>query len=319
MRIVVLDGYVLNPGDLDWGGLTALGDCTIHERTPPELTAERAAGAEILLTNKTVLTGELLARLDELRYIGVLATGYNVVDVAAARARGVVVTNVPGYSTDSVAQHVMALLLELARGVGLHAGLVRQGRWAASADFSFWERPQVELTGLRLGIVGFGSIGQAVARLAQAFGMEVWIHTRNPQRHQAADLGCRFVDLDQLFAECDAVSLHCPLTAETAQLVNGERLSRMKKSAWLINTGRGPLIDEEALATALGQGVIAGAGLDVLSVEPPAGDHPLLTAPNCLVTPHIAWATRAARQRLLQQVVTNLETFLRGGVQNVVS
>jgi glycerate dehydrogenase len=321
MKIVVLDGYALNPGDLDWSGLAALGECTIHERTPPELTAERAAGADILLTNKTVLTGELLAQLDRLRYVGVLATGYNVIDIEAARARGVVVTNVPGYSTDSVAQHVMALLLELARGVGLHADLVRQGRWASSADFSFWAQPQVELTGLRLGVVGFGSIGQAVARLAQAFGMEVWVHTRHPQRHQAqpAAADCRFVDLDPLFAACDAVSLHCPLTPETLRLVDGERLARMKKSAWLINTGRGPLVDEEALASALAQGGIAGAALDVLTVEPPAADHPLLTAANCLITPHIAWATRAARERLLKQVVINLQTFLQGGSLNVVS
>jgi glycerate dehydrogenase len=321
MKIVVLDGYVLNPGDLDWGGLTALGDCTIYERTPPALTAERAAGAEILLTNKTVLSGELISRLEGLRYIGVLATGYNVVDIEAARARGVVVTNVPGYSTDSVAQHVMALLLELARGVGLHASLVRQGRWAASADFSFWEQPQVELTGLRLGIVGFGSIGQAVARIAQAFGMEVWVYTRHPQNHQAGPVSaaCRFVELDLLFENCDVVSLHCPLTPETSHLINGERLARMKKSAWLINTGRGPLIDEEALAAALAQGLIAGAALDVLSVEPPPADNPLLTAPNCLITPHIAWATRAARERLLKQVVINLQTFLQGGSLNVVS
>jgi glycerate dehydrogenase len=321
MRIAVLDGYMLNPGDLDWAELRALGDCTIYERTAPELTAERAAGAEILLTNKTVLSGELISRLEGLRYIGVLATGYNVVDLEAARARGVVVTNVPGYSTDSVAQHVMALLLELARGVGLHASLVRQGRWAASADFSFWERPQVELTGLRLGIVGFGSIGQAVARLALAFGMEVWVHTRRPQRYRdqpAAD-ACRFVDIDDLFENCDVISLHCPLTPETTHLINGERLARMKRSAWLINTGRGPLIDEPALAAALRQGEIAAAALDVLSVEPPPADHPLFSAPNCLVTPHIAWATRAARQRLLEQVTANLKTYLQGGVQNVVS
>jgi glycerate dehydrogenase len=321
MKIVVLDGYVLNPGDLDWGGLRALGNCTIHERTAPELTAERAAGADILLTNKTVLPGDLIARLEALRYVGVLATGYNVVDMEAARARGVVVTNVPGYSTDSVAQHVMALLLELARGVGLHATLVRQGRWAASADFSFWAQDQVELTGLRLGVIGFGSIGRAVARLAQAFGMEVWVHTRHPQHHQQQPTAanCRFVDLDQLFAGCDVVSLHCPLTDETLRLVDAERLARMKKGAWLINTGRGPLVDEEALAAALHKGEIAGAALDVLAVEPPPPGHPLLTAPNCLVTPHIAWATRAARQRLLQEVISNLQTFLQGGARNVVS
>lgn len=319
MKIVVLDGYVLNPGDLDWGGLAALGDCTIFDRTPPELTAERAAGAEVLLTNKTVLTGELLTRLDSLRYVGVLATGYNVVDIEMARRRGVVVTNVPGYSTDSVAQHVMALLLELARGVGLHNQLVHQGHWSKSVDFSFWARPQVELTGLRLGLVGFGSIGQAVARLAQAFGLEVWVHTRNPQRHQLQGADYQFVGLDQLFADCDVVSLHCPLTPETLHLVDKPRLARMKKSAWLINTGRGPLIDEEALAAALAEGVIAGAALDVLGVEPPAADHPLLTAPNCLVTPHIAWATRAARQRLLGQVVANLQAFQQGLLRNVVS
>lgn len=316
MKIVVLDGYTANPGDLDWSPLATLGELTVHDRTPAALILERAVGAQAVLTNKVVLGADEMAALPELRYIGVLATGYNVVDVAAARARGIAVTNVPAYSTPSVAQHVFALLLELARGVGRHADLVRGGRWSASPDFAFWATPQVELAGLTFGIVGFGAIGRAVARIARAFDMRVLVHTRTPV--PAADPDVTFVMLDELFAESDVVSLHCPLTEQTRGLVNAARLAQMKPTAWLLNTGRGPLVDEAALAAALHVGRIAGAGLDVLTLEPPPAGNPLLAAPNCIITPHLAWATRAARQRLLDTAVDNVRAFLAGTSRNRV-
>jgi glycerate dehydrogenase len=321
MKIVALDGYTLNPGDLSWQALEALGDCTVYERTPKELLIERAAGAEIVLTNKVVLGAEQLAQLPHLRYIGVLATGYNVVDVEAARQRNVTVTNVPAYSTASVAQMVFALLLELSQQVGHHARLVREGRWTASVDFCFWDRPLVELESLTLGIVGFGAIGRRVARLARAFGMEVLVHTAHPEKYRETAEGreARFVGLDELFRASDAISLHCPLTEETRALVDARRLDLMKPTAFLLNTGRGPLVDEAALAAALNAGRIAGAGLDVLSVEPPPAGNPLLQAANCCITPHIAWATRAARQRLMATAVGNLRAYLTGAPQNVVS
>lgn len=317
MKIVVLDGYTANPGDLDWSPLAALGELTVHERTPAALTVARAAGAQVALTNKVVLGEAEMAALPELRYIGVLATGYNVVDVAAASARGVAVTNVPAYSTPAVAQHVFALLLELTRGAGHHAALVRQGRWSAAPDFAFWETPQVELAGRSFGIIGFGAIGRAVARIALAFGMRVLVYTRTPD--PAAWPEVTFVALDRLFAEADVVSLHCPLTGETRDLVNAARLGQMRPTAYLINTGRGPLVDEPALAAALHAGRIAGAGLDVLTQEPPPADNPLLSAPNCIITPHLAWATRAARQRLLDVAVDNVRAFLAGREQNRVN
>lgn len=316
MKIVVLDGYTANPGDLDWAPLSALGELVVYERTPAALTLERAAGAQVILTNKVLLGAAEMAALPELRYVGVLATGYNVVDVVAARERGIVVTNVPAYSTPSVAQHVFALLLELTRGVGRHADLVREGRWSASPDFAFWDTPQVELAGLTFGIVGFGAIGQAVARVAQAFGMRVLVQTRTPD--SAKWPGVSFVGLDELFAQADVVSLHCPLTDETRHLVNAARLATMKPTAYLINTGRGPLVDESVLAAALQAGQIAGAGLDVLSQEPPLAVNPLLTAPNCVITPHLAWATRAARQRLLDTAAANVRAFVEGHPQNRV-
>ena len=317
MRVVVLDGYTMNPGDLDWEPLHSLGDCKIFERTPSAQVVERARDAAILVTNKVVLGETELNVLPELRYIGVSATGVNVVDLEAARQRGIVVTNVPAYSTASVAQQAFALLLELTRAAGRHAELVRAGRWVASPDFAFWDSPQVELAGLTLGLVGFGAIGQAVARIAQAFGMCVLVHTRTPQPQQWPDV--TFLPLDDLFQQADVVSLHCPLTDDTAQLVNGRRLSLMKPSAFLINTGRGPLVDEAALASALSEGTLAGAGLDVLSQEPPHADNPLLSAPRCLITPHLAWATSAARQRLLDTVVANIAAFLAGSPQNRVA
>lgn len=317
MKIVVLDGFTLNPGDLSWAELRALGECEIHDRTPPAQVVERARDAEILLTNKAVVDRAALERLPRLRFIAVLATGYNVVDVEAARQRGIPVSNVPAYGTTSVAQHTMALLLELTQHVGRHAQGVREGRWSRSPDWCYWEQPLIELDGLTLGIVGYGRIGQAVARLASAFGMKLLVHTRTPPREPSE--GPAFVSLETLFRQSDVISLHCPLTPETRHLVNAERLAWMKPTAFLLNTSRGPLIDEPALAEALKAGRLAGAGLDVLSVEPPPPDNPLLTARHCLITPHHAWATRAARARLMHVVVANVRAFLDGRPQNVVN
>jgi glycerate dehydrogenase len=312
-RIVVLDGYTLNPGDLSWAPLEELGQVELHDHSTPDLVAARSAGADILLTNKTVLSGELIRALPELRFIGVLATGYNVVDVVAAKERGIPVSNVPGYGTPSVAQAVFALLLELASHTGDHARAVAAGRWTSCRDFCFWDTPLVELAGLTLGIVGYGAIGRSVSAIAKAFGMRVVVHSRRPVE------GEENVGLEELFSGADVVSLHCPLTPTTKGLVNAERLSRMKPSAFLINTGRGPLIDEPALADALNRGQIAGAALDVLSQEPPPAGNPLFTAKNCIITPHIAWATKAARQRLLDIAVANVRAFLAGSPQNVVT
>ncbi|UCC22806.1 MAG: D-2-hydroxyacid dehydrogenase [Planctomycetota bacterium] len=317
MKIVVLDGYTLNPGDLSWKELEELGSCSVYDRTASELTVERAKGAEIVLTNKTVLSAEVIEQLEKLRYIGVLATGYNVVDVEAARKQGVVVTNVPAYGTESVAQMVFAHLLNLTQHVGHHAESVREGRWSECPDFCYWERPLIELEGLTMGIVGLGIIGKAVARLARAFGMKVIGY----DVVRPADLaeGCRLVGLEDVFRLGDVVSLHCPLTGETERLVNKERLGLMKRTAFLINTSRGPLVDEEALAEALNEGEIAGAGLDVAGTEPPSGDNPLLKAKNCYITPHIAWATRAARERLYRAAVENVAAFIAGRARNVVN
>lgn len=317
MHLVVLDGFTLNPGDLSWDALRALGSCTIYDRTPPDQVVARTAGAEVALTNKTVLNAAQLAALPQLRYVGVLATGTNVVDLAAARAQGIVVTNVPAYSTRSAAQLTLALLLELCHHVGHHAGTVRGGRWSRSADFCYWDHPLVELDGRTIGIVGFGSIGRAVADLARAFGMRVQVQTRRPE--SVASPGVKCVDLDELFRTSDVISLHCPLTEQTRHLVNATRLRLMKPTAFLLNTGRGPLVDEEALAAALRAGQLAGAALDVLSVEPPPAHHPLFQAPRCLITPHIAWATDAARKRLMQQAVENVRAFLAGQPINRVN
>jgi len=326
MKIVVLDGYTLNPGDLSWDTLNALGSCTVHDRTPPEETLARCAGCEAVLTNKVVLSSQHLDALPGLRYIGVLATGTNVVDVPAAAARGVVVTNVPDYSSPSVAQLTIALLLELALQVGSHSAGVRAGRWSRSKDFSYADHPLIELEGRTLGVVGYGAIGRRVADLARAMGMRVLVFTRTPPTGRDASthpgLGrssIEFVDLEPLLRQSHAVTLHCPLTPETRGLMTAGRLAQMRSDAVLINTARGPLVDEPALARALNSGRLAGAGLDVLSEEPPKRDHPLLTARNCILTPHIGWATGAARARLLQVAVSNLRAFLNGTPQNVVS
>lgn len=316
MRIVVLDGYTTNPGDLNWADLAALGPCEIHDRTPPELVVPRAKDVEIALTNKVVFSREVIAELPRLRYIGVLATGYDVVDVQAARERGIVVTNVPAYGTASVAQMALAHLLNLTQHVGHHARTVAEGRWSSSPDWCYWDYPLVELEGRVMGIVGLGRIGRAMARLCLALGMRVLGHDITPP----ADLppGVRLADVDEIFRAADAISLHCPLTDETRHLVNARRLALMKPTAVLINTSRGPLVDEAALAAALNSGQIAGAGLDVLSAEPPPPDNPLLAAKNCHITPHIAWATKAARGRLLEIAVANVRAFLAGRPENVV-
>jgi len=317
MKIVVLDGYALNPGDLSWDALEALGPCEIHDRTAPGDVLARAREAQIVLTNKTVLSAEIIEQLPELRYIGVLATGYNVVDADAARERGIPVTNVPVYSTRSVAQMVFAHLLNLTHHVGEHSASARGGRWQGCEDFCYWEYPPIELAGMTMGIVGLGRIGRAVAQLALAFGMNVLAFDKYAQ--DPPPDGVALVDLDDLFRRSDVVSLHCQLTDETEHMVNAERLALMKPSAFLINTSRGPVVDEDALADALNAGRIAAAGLDVLSTEPPSADNPLLKAGNCYLTPHIAWATKAARQRLMETAVQNIRAFLEGRPQNVVN
>jgi glycerate dehydrogenase len=316
MNIVVLDGFALNPGDLDWTKLEELGRCTVYDRTAETEIVRRAADAEIALTNKTPLRREHLERLPVLQYVGVLATGYNIVDTEFARTRGVTVTNVPAYSTRSVAQLTFALLLELALRVGHHSRTVREGRWSANPDFCYWDFPLVELNQLTMGIVGFGRIGHAVAELAGAFGMQILIHTRTPP--DRLPTAAAFVDLETLFRQSDVVTLHCPLVPATERMVNAERLAWMRPSAFLLNTSRGQLVDEQALAQALNSGAIAGAGLDVLSVEPPPASNPLLSAKNCIITPHFAWATRAARVRLMEIAVANVRAFLSGKPQNVV-
>ena len=317
MKIVVLDGYALNPGDLSWTGMEALGELTVYERTSPSEVLERSAGAEVLITNKTVITAEHMAALPQLKYIGVLATGYNVVDIDEARNRGIVVTNIPAYSTASVAQMVFAHVLNITQRVGYYATENANGRWTNSVDFCYWDTDLVELDGKKMGIVGLGNIGRATARIAQAFGMEVLVVTSKEQ--SALPEGMKKVTLDELFAQSDVVSLHCPLTPDTKEMVNAARLQTMKPSAILINTGRGPLVNEQDLADALNEGRIAAAGLDVLSVEPSVTGNPLLGARNCFITPHIAWATKEARGRLMDIAVNNLKSYQEGIIINNVA
>lgn len=317
MKIVVLDGHALNPGDMRWKAFEELGEITVFPRTDEQLVLERAHGAEILLTNKTPLTGGTMKALPALRYIGVLATGYNIVDIETARTLGIAVTNVPTYGTMSVAQFALALLLELCHQTGLHSQLVRSGEWSRSSDWSLPRAPLVELCGKKLGIVGFGRIGRQFAAVGHALGMDVLACSR--RRENAPDWAdFRWCSLRELLAEADVVSLHCPLVPETEGLINEETLRLMKRTAFLINTSRGPLVAEGDLADALDSGVIAGAALDVLSSEPPAVDNPLFSARNCIITPHIAWATRAARERLIEVAARNLAGFLSGEPQNVL-
>ena len=318
MKITVLDGYTTNPGDLSWDEISRLGELTVYDRTPRELTAERSAGSEILLTNKTVLNNELLRSLPRLRYVGVLATGYNVIDTDEARRLGITVTNIPAYSTGSVAQLTFALILELCFHVQRHSDSVMEGKWTGSVDFTFRNYPLTELAGKTIGIIGFGNIGRKVCEIAMAFGMKVLASSRSGKDTPEYP-GFELTDTDDLLSRSDIVSIHCPLTPQTAGMINMNRLRLMKKSAFLINTSRGPIIVEKDLADALNEGSIAGAGLDVLAEEPPRAGNPLLTARNCIITPHIAWATIESRKRLLDQAAGNIKAFLSGSPVNVVS
>ena len=311
--IVILDGFTANPGDISWAAIEALGNCKIYDRTGEADVVARAADADIVLTNKTLITQKSLAALPRLRYIGVLATGYNTVDVQAAQQRGILVCNVPEYSTPNVTQAVFALLLELTNRTGHHSQTVHEGRWSASPDFCYWDGELVELAGRTLGIVGYGRIGKAVAAVGRAFGMQILAHRRTASEDP------QFVSLDRLLCESDVVSLHCPLVPDTKELINAATLAQMKPSAFLINTARGALIHEPDLAAALNTERIAGAGLDVLSVEPPLASNPLLSARNCVLTPHVAWATRNARLRLLEVTAANIRSYLLNRPQNVIT
>lgn len=313
MKIVILDGFTANPGDLSWDGLRQFGELTVHDRTAPDQIIERAKDAQIVLTNKVPLNAETLVKLPKLKYIGVLATGYNIVDVAEAARRGIVVTNVPGYSTDAVAQHVFAMILHLYNQLYRYNEDVQKGVWESCPDFSFGTYPVCELSGKTFGVVGYGQIGQRVAKIADAFGMQVLLHSRTKKESPYP-----FAEREELFQRADIISLHCPLTPQTEGMVNRDSIALMKQSAVIINTGRGPLICEQDLADALNSGRIAGAGVDVLSQEPPKDGNPLIGAKNCIITPHIAWAGYDARVRLIQTVTENIDCFLKGIPKNVV-
>lgn len=316
MKIVVLDAYTLNPGERRWEELEELGEVVVHDRTAQLDVVRRAKDAEVVLTNKTILDGFILNLLPKLKYIGVLATGYNVVDLDVARQRGIVVTNIPAYSTQSVAQMAIAHLLNITQRVAHYAHEVHNGVWSAQPDFCYWNTPLIELAGKKIGIVGFGNTGQATAQIAEALGMEVWVYTSKPKKSLPKKY--QKVTLNELFSACDVVSLHCPLTAENKEMVNSFRLSLMKQGAILINTSRGGVIDEKALEQALLSGKLLGAGLDVLSSEPVPNGNPLLKLKNCFITPHIAWATRESRMRLMNQAVENLKAWMEGRTINNV-
>lgn len=312
MRIVILDGYTENPGDLSWDGLAALGELTVYDRTPAELIDQRIGDAEIIFTNKTPITAAAIEKARSLRYVGVLATGYNVVDVAAAKARGIVVTNIPTYGTAAVAQYVFALLLEICHHVGHHNQAVQEGRWSRGRDFCFWDYPLIELSGKTLGIIGYGRIGQATANIARGFGMKVLAY-------DAYAAGPELTSLDEVLRESDVISLHCPLSAENTGMINAESIGKMKDGVILINTARGPLINEKDLQEALLSGKVYAAAVDVVSTEPIKMDNPLLGLENCLITPHIAWANKESRSRLMDVAVSNLAGFLAGNTVNNVA
>lgn len=317
MKIVVLDGYALNPGDLSWDEMGKLGELTVHERTSPNELLERAYDAEVLITNKTLITAANMDALPHLKYIGVLATGYNVVDIEAAKKHQIVVTNIPAYSTSSVAQLVFAHLLNITQRVDYYTKENKKGRWTNNSDFCYWDTNLIELSGKKMGVVGLGNIGQATASIAHAFGMKVYAYTSKSQSMLPAYI--QKIELDELFSVCDVISLHCPLTKETQEMVNAKRIKTMKPTAIIINTGRGALINEKDLADALNNEYIYAAGLDVLSSEPPLPDNPLLSARNCFITPHIAWATVEARSRLMNIAVNNLKNYMEGNVINNVA
>lgn len=317
MKIVVLDGYAANPNDLSWEDMQALGQLVVFDRTAPDQVLERSADADVLLTNKVVLSAETLAKLPKLKYIGVLATGYNVVDTEAARRQGIVVTNIPAYSTDSVAQLTFAHILNITNSVAHYADQNRQGRWSASPDFVYWDTPLIELSSKTLGIVGLGNIGMKVATIARTFGMDVFAYTS--KNSTDLPIGIQKTTLDGLLAVSDVLSLHCPLNEQTHHLINAETLKKMKRGAILINTGRGPLVDEQAVADALNDGQLLAYGADVMTQEPPTADNPLLKCQNAYLTPHIAWATYEARKRLMLIATSNLQAFIEGKPVNVVN
>ena len=318
MNIVVLDGYTLNPGDISWDGLSSLGNLTVYDRTPEDKIVERSKDAAILFTNKTPLREKVLQQLPSLKYIGVLATGYNVVDIDYAKSKGIPVTNIPGYGTASVVQMTIALLLELCQHVQLHSDSVRAGDWARSPDFCYWNTPLIELESKTMGIIGFGRIGQQVADVAGSLGMKI-LGSARTHSDQSARENFRWASIPEILKEADVVSIHCPLFPETQGLINAESLRTMKSTAFLLNTSRGPIIVDQDLADALNNDIIAGAGIDVLSVEPPSADNPLFTAKNCIITPHIAWATKEARSRLMKMAADNLSKFMGGDPVNVIN
>lgn len=318
MNIVVLDGYTLNPGDLSWDSLEKIGNLTVYDRTAPEEVVERSKHAEIILTNKVSITKEHINQLSRLKHIAVIATGYNIIDIEAAKQKGISVSNIPDYSTPSVVQFTFALLLELCLRVQRHSDAVKEGRWASAKDFSFRDYPLVELQGKTMGIIGFGSIGKSVADVATALGMNIIGNSRT-QSDQSSRKNFKWANVSELLKKSDVVSIHCPLTPETKGLINAESLKTMKASAFLINTARGPIIIDQDLADALNHGIIAGAGIDVLSTEPPAPDNPLISAKNCIVTPHIAWASIEARSRLMEIMEKNIHSFIKGEPINIVN
>ena len=317
MKIVILDGYTANPGDLSWDKLKAFGEVVVYDRTSPAQVKERSSGANMLLTNKTVISRELMEACSELNYIGVLATGYNVVDLQAAKELGITVTNIPAYSTDSVVQMTFALLFELCTNVGIHNAAVKSGKWENAKDFCFWETPLIAVKDKVFGIVGYGKIGRAVAEAAKAFGKKVCVCTRTPSK--VADPEIEVLTREELFAKADIISLHCPLTEENKEMINRESIAKMKEGVILLNTGRGPLINEADLAEALHSGKIYAAGVDVVSVEPIKAENPLLSCDNCIITPHIAWAPKETRARLIEIAVENVKSFMEGTTQNRVN
>lgn len=317
MKIVVLDGNTLNPGDISWDGLEQLGDLKVYDRTPEKEVIQRSINAEIILTNKTIIKSEHISQLPKLKYIGVLATGYNVVDIEAANERGIYVCNIPAYSTPSVAQMVFAHLLTITNRVEHYTSENKNGRWSSNIDFCYWDSPLTELSGKRFGVIGLGNIGKAVARIAKAFGMTVCAYTSKSQEQIGTNV--QKVELNELFRTCDIISLNCPLTPQTKELINKESLKLMKRECIIINTGRGPLVNEKDLADALNEGHISAYGADVLTVEPASDNNPLLKAKNAFITPHIAWASKEARQRLMNICVENVKAFINNQPQNVVN
>ncbi len=319
MKIVILDGYTENPGDLSWDAFKEFGELTVYDRTLPELVVERIGDAQIIFSNKTVISEEIMEQCPNLRFIGVLATGYNVIDVKAAKERGIVVSNIPTYGTDAVSQYTIALLLELCHHIGAHSDSVKRGDWTKCKDFCYWNYPLIELAGKTIGIIGFGKIGKGTARIAQALGMKVLAYNNSPIPQEDLTGEVLQVTLEELLSGSDVISLHCPLTPETKGIINKDTIQRMKDGVLIINDSRGPLIVEEDLRDALVSGKVAGAAVDVVSVEPIQEDNPLLSAPNIIITPHIAWAPKEARQRLMNIAVDNLRAFLQGKPINVVS